>query len=244
MRGEVVLLSRNVKIIGQDTGSWGGQVLTADTMDDLGKLLTGQLLLSNVEIYNCSQANSYNPSLRFEGANTKSHFVQNSVVHEGWGWHFKAEQTSNILIKDTDFIGAQALGVVVKTSNNVTFDGIMVADVVSRELDIGRGNSFADYEGCVSICAHTDPTDCKEISVINSIAAGCVYAGFVVPGHKCDQEKTQNSFRNNIAHSIGKNGGGVVIYPDSSSDQQLCYGGSHFAAYKCSGAGVSGMFKT
>lgn len=76
-------------------------------------------------------------------------------MHEGWGWHFKAEQTSNILIKDTDFIGAQALGVVVKTSTNVTFDGIMVADVVSRELDLGGGNNFVDYEGCVSICAHT-----------------------------------------------------------------------------------------
>jgi hypothetical protein len=41
MRGEVVLLSRNVRVIGDDTMSWGGHVVTSDTMDDLGNLVTG-----------------------------------------------------------------------------------------------------------------------------------------------------------------------------------------------------------
>jgi hypothetical protein len=59
MRGEVVLLTRNVRVIGDDTMSWGGHVVTSDTMDDLGNLVTGQLFFSNVELYNCSQENTY-----------------------------------------------------------------------------------------------------------------------------------------------------------------------------------------
>ena len=182
MRGEVVLLSRNVRVIGDDTMSWGGQIVTADTMDDIGTLVTGQLLFNNVEVYNCSQENTFQSAIRFEGANTKSHLVQNSVVHEGHGWTFKAVMSSNILVKDSDFIGAKALGFVVTQCANVTIDGAMIADVLKRKLDLGGGNNFADKEGCVSICAYTGPEVC-DVSVINSVAAGCRYAGFVVPGH-------------------------------------------------------------
>jgi len=36
MRGEVVLLTRNVKIVGNDTDWWGGQILVADNHELLG----------------------------------------------------------------------------------------------------------------------------------------------------------------------------------------------------------------
>ena len=97
----------------------------------------------------------------------------------------KAESSQNILLKDSDFIGGLALGLVIKKAENITLDGVMVADVTKRKLDIGGGNNFADFEGCVSICAHEEPTKCNDISVVNSLAAGCTYAGFVVPGHTC-----------------------------------------------------------
>ena len=57
MRGEVVLLNRNVRIIGEDVESWGGQVVTSDSVEVIdGKVTmrTGQLILDNVEIYNSS----------------------------------------------------------------------------------------------------------------------------------------------------------------------------------------------
>ena len=66
----------------------------------------------------------------------------------------------------------------------------MVADVVKRKLDLGGGNNFADTEGCVSVCAHVAPQKCPDVSVVNSIAAGCTYAGFVVPGHSCGKSAT------------------------------------------------------
>ena len=41
MRGEVVLLSRNVRVVGDDTMSWGGQIVTSDTIDDIGNVISG-----------------------------------------------------------------------------------------------------------------------------------------------------------------------------------------------------------
>jgi len=33
MRGEVLLLSRNIKVVGEDIESWGAQVVTSDTIE-------------------------------------------------------------------------------------------------------------------------------------------------------------------------------------------------------------------
>ena len=41
MRGEVVLLSRNVRVVGNDTGTWGGQIVTSDTIDNAGNIVGG-----------------------------------------------------------------------------------------------------------------------------------------------------------------------------------------------------------
>ena len=54
MRGEVIMLTRNVKIIGQDVDTWGGQVVVTDIMDVSGTEYNGQLIIDNVEVYNCS----------------------------------------------------------------------------------------------------------------------------------------------------------------------------------------------
>ena len=38
MRGEVILLSRNVRVVGNNSDSWGGQIVTADVIDPAGTL--------------------------------------------------------------------------------------------------------------------------------------------------------------------------------------------------------------
>jgi hypothetical protein len=58
MRGEVVLLSRNIVVAGEDVESWGGRVITGDSMEfSNGEIVFkyGQTIMDNVEIYNCSQ---------------------------------------------------------------------------------------------------------------------------------------------------------------------------------------------
>ena len=56
MRGEVIMLSRNIKIIGQDIENWGGHIITADTAE-LSKsykviVRIGSLYLDWVELQN------------------------------------------------------------------------------------------------------------------------------------------------------------------------------------------------
>ena len=60
LRTEVLLLTRNIRIVGEDVESWGGHIVTSDTVDynyDTDELLprNGRLLMNNVEMYNCSQ---------------------------------------------------------------------------------------------------------------------------------------------------------------------------------------------
>jgi hypothetical protein len=59
MRGEVLLLTRNIKVVGEDIESWGAQVVTSDTVefDSKGEMKTrsGQMIVDNVEFFNCSQ---------------------------------------------------------------------------------------------------------------------------------------------------------------------------------------------
>lgn len=81
MRCEVVLLTRNVRIVGDDTDSWGGQVMVTDNLEASGVQREGQLLMDNVEVYNCSQRNTHRSAIRFEMVELKWQSITNSVVH-------------------------------------------------------------------------------------------------------------------------------------------------------------------
>lgn len=101
---------------------------------------------------------------------------------------------------------------------------------------------MVDVEACVTACALWGPQpDCYDVHITNSISAGCIYAGFVAPGHDCGMSETQDNFRNNVAHSSDM--GGAYIIPDVNGDNHAkCYEGSHFAAYKVGMTGVSTHF--
>jgi len=58
VRGEVALLTRNVKVVGEDVESWGGHILVGDTVELDGETLTmrsGHMILDHVEVHNASQ---------------------------------------------------------------------------------------------------------------------------------------------------------------------------------------------
>ena len=58
MRGEVIMLTRNIKILGEDIESWGGQIVTGDTAEisSSGRIKerVGSLYLDWVEMHNMS----------------------------------------------------------------------------------------------------------------------------------------------------------------------------------------------
>lgn len=73
---------------------------------------------------------------------------------------------------------------------------------------------MVDKEACVAICSYFEPDGrCEDVSVTNSIAAGCYFAGFTSPGHDCDEADSQVNFRYNTAHSVEGSGGLIFPHP-------------------------------
>lgn len=119
MRGEIVMFTRSITIAGEDVESWGGQVVTSDTLeyaDGEIKYRHGQTFMDHVEIYNCSQANTYKAAIRFEGASTKHSKISNSAVHNGIGWGMRIKTSANIVIENTYFYDFRPVGIAVDSS--------------------------------------------------------------------------------------------------------------------------------
>lgn len=57
----------------------------------------GQIILDSVEIWNCSQSDSYKAALRFDNAATLESKVINSAIHNGNAWGVRVVSSNNIL---------------------------------------------------------------------------------------------------------------------------------------------------
>jgi hypothetical protein len=62
------MLTRNIKIVGNDTDAWGCQIVTSGFMEENDVMRQGMTYLDSVEIYNCSQFDTFKSALRFEMA--------------------------------------------------------------------------------------------------------------------------------------------------------------------------------
>jgi len=78
--------------------------------------------------------------------------------------------------------------------------------------------------------------------VTDNIVGGAFYGGIIARGHDCGDYSDQ-SFKNNVAHSVDGVGGGV--YPDPfNPSHKKCYEGSYFSSYKNQMNGIWGFFST
>jgi hypothetical protein len=231
MRGEVLLLTRNVKIDAEDIESWGGQVVTSDTIemyDGEMTMRTGTTVLDNVEIFNCSQIDTLKAALRFESAATLYSSVTNSAIHNGYSWGLYVKSSANVHIEGNNFFKFRPIGLAVLSSRNVTIESNVVADIVERSTFEGDIH-MVDKGGAISICAYFEKDVCSDIRVRNNIAAAAPYAGFVMPGHDCGD---YNKHYGNVAHSIkGLLAGHGIHFKEDIG--QTCTEISHFAGYKC-----------
>jgi hypothetical protein len=122
MRGEVMLLSKNIIISGNDTDAWGCQIVTSDFEEGNDEVRVGNTYLDNVEIYNCSQYDTYKAALRFEGAKLGNSKVSNSVIHHGLGMAVDVEFSENVILQNNNFYDFQKYGINVMSSKNITVD--------------------------------------------------------------------------------------------------------------------------
>ena len=107
MRGEVILLTRNVRVVGNDTDSWGAHMVTSDSIELNGVQRMGQLIVDNIECYNCTQRNTMKAGIRFENAVLSHSSVTNSTVWGGHGWSFAALYSKNVFVQNSYFIGSR-----------------------------------------------------------------------------------------------------------------------------------------
>lgn len=179
MRGEVILLTRNVRVVGDDYDAWGGQIVTSDTINSEGGIQAGLLEMDSVELYNVSQRNTYKAGLRFEAALTNKHFVNNSVIHKGLSWGLYIKSSANVQVKDTSIIGFMQVGVNIHASQSIDMDGMYTFDVRHRSLT--SAGAEVEKESCVCSCSFFEPdTSCRAVTIRNSITGGCKHGGFVV----------------------------------------------------------------
>jgi hypothetical protein len=54
------------------------------------------MILDSVEIWNCSQTDSFKSALRFDNAATLYSQVTNSAIHHGNGWGVRVVSSKNI----------------------------------------------------------------------------------------------------------------------------------------------------
>lgn len=203
------------------------------------------MILDNVEVYNCSQIDTFKAAIRFDSAVVLHSSITNSTFHNGWGWGGSIVNSKNVIMKDNIWFNFRAIGVAIDRAHNVIFDNNVIAHVRDREtLTISDG--YVDKRAGLTVCQYHLRSACNDITVTNNIAAGVTYAGFIAQGHDCG-EVSSNSFKDNVAHSIGGAGGGhgALIYPDPvMPNSGTCFKGSFFTAYKCFMPGAYSFFSS
>lgn len=114
--------------------------------------------MDNVEVYNCSQANTFKAAIRFEGVTGLYSSVTNSAIHNGLGWGVHITSSSNIHVHNNVIFNFKPIGVGLQTVQNVTFEDNIVAHIYERE--ISKQGKFIDKRGAVAVCSLNDGNNC------------------------------------------------------------------------------------
>jgi len=71
--------------------------------------------MDNVEVYNCSQSNTFKAAIRFEGVTDKHSSITNSAIHNGLGWGIHVVGSTNINIQNNVIFSFRPIGVALQT---------------------------------------------------------------------------------------------------------------------------------
>jgi len=111
--------------------------VTSDTIESDLTVRSGQTIMHNVEIHNCSQINTMKAAIRFEGASGKWSHLSGVSIHNGHGWGMNIEASANIRVDNSILFSFKPIGFAMQTVTNVTVDNNIVAHIYER----------SDFEG-------------------------------------------------------------------------------------------------
>lgn len=120
MRGEVVLLSRNIKIVGNETEDWGAQILTSDFVEGDGTQRSGLTMMDNVEVYNCSQFDTFKAAIRFEASYLSKSVISNCAIHHGLGKGVQLLDAANLTFINNTIFMFVGIGINMESVSNMT----------------------------------------------------------------------------------------------------------------------------
>jgi hypothetical protein len=132
MRGEVMLLTRNILIQGEDVDSWGCNIVTSDIVEFDLTMRYGQLVLDHVEVFNCSQIDTYKSAIRFESAMTKVSTISNCAIHNGYSWAINVKRSNNVELKNNMIYNFRPIAISIDYAENITVDSNVVGHIVDR----------------------------------------------------------------------------------------------------------------
>jgi len=192
MRGEVALLSRNIIIEGDDSNDWGGQILTGSLIEYINgkfKQRSGQTIMDHVEVYRCSQADSWRSAVRFSSATGNWSSITNSAIHNGLAWGVYVEGSSNVNFENNVVYSFRNTGINLSYAKNITVNQNWVFHIVERPNYVMIDDQLDFWTG-IATCTMPKKTSCVDIEMQDNVVAGAVWAGFTGLAHRCGEDKT------------------------------------------------------
>jgi parallel beta-helix repeat protein len=95
--------------------------------------------MDHVEIYNCSQYDTWKAAIRFEGHKLGYSRISNSSIHHGLGVAVNVQFSNNVDFVSNNVYTFSRYGMVIQTSESITFDNNWVAGIFNRGLKVKSG---------------------------------------------------------------------------------------------------------
>ena len=206
LKAEVSLLSRNIKITGEqyegvDEDLFGARVLVAKA-EHGNRALTGSARLSNIEIKNGGQygwSSNYDPRfsiafLNIEGAQRSSEIPQHSLVKQ---CSFNINYNSAAGFFSSGNITFQGNSILEYINDGITDEG--TSNIIDGNL-VAYGKTIARIRNIKSLHFYGGINNVKASASIitNNIVSGSSQAGFKTPGIPCTED---NKWYGNEVHS-------------------------------------------
>lgn len=230
MRGEVMLLSRNIEITASQEINpilgepHGCRILVSDFFEPNLVYREGSLNMDSVSVYQCSQKGTWKAAIKFESAIGGTSSVSNSAIHHGRGVGIDILSSEGVTLHNNAIYDFWEWGVRAENSQNVVITDNIVVNV---KFSVWQPVVFMKWLGTPP-GAYWLSKGNRGFTVTGNIAAASWHHGFHVPGKACDDDSPSFLFENNVAHSIS--GYGVI---GANSFTSSCVEFTNFSGYKC-----------